>query len=56
MKATGEVTLETEFEKVKKIDIDNWESVRGNFDFLLLYILNGESIYIIEGNFIILMI
>jgi cytochrome c oxidase assembly protein subunit 16 len=29
MKETGEVTLETEFEKVKKIDIDNWEMVRG---------------------------
>lgn len=29
MKKTGEVTLETEFEKVKNIDIDNWEQVRG---------------------------
>jgi hypothetical protein len=29
MKEIGEVTLETEFEKVKKIDIENWEMVRG---------------------------
>lgn len=28
MKKPGEVTLETEYEKVKNIDIDNWESVR----------------------------
>lgn len=30
MKKEGEVTLETEFEKVKKLDIDNWEPIRGN--------------------------
>jgi cytochrome c oxidase assembly protein subunit 16 len=28
MKAAGEVTLETEYEKIKKLDIDNWESKR----------------------------
>lgn len=29
MKVTGEVTLETEYEKIKDIDIDDWEMVRG---------------------------
>ncbi|XP_044260702.1 cytochrome c oxidase assembly protein COX16 homolog, mitochondrial [Tribolium madens] len=29
MKKPGEVTLESEYEKIKKIDIDNWEQVRG---------------------------
>lgn len=29
MKETGEVTLESEYEKVKEIDIDNWEPIRG---------------------------
>ncbi|XP_023026964.1 cytochrome c oxidase assembly protein COX16 homolog l(3)neo43 [Leptinotarsa decemlineata] len=29
MKKPGEVTIETEFEKMKKLDIDNWEQVRG---------------------------
>lgn len=29
MKSSGEVTLETEYEKIKKIDIENWENVRG---------------------------
>lgn len=29
MKKPGEVTLETEYEKIKEIDIDNWENVRG---------------------------
>ncbi|KAJ6636710.1 Cytochrome c oxidase assembly protein COX16 like, mitochondrial [Pseudolycoriella hygida] len=29
MKKKGEVTLETEFEKVKQIDIDNWTNIRG---------------------------
>jgi cytochrome c oxidase assembly protein subunit 16 len=29
VKKTGEVTLETEFEKVKTIDIENWENIRG---------------------------
>lgn len=29
MKETGEVTLESEYEKVKEIDIENWEMVRG---------------------------
>jgi len=29
MKEYGEVTLETEYEKIKLIDIDNWENVRG---------------------------
>ncbi|VEN39997.1 unnamed protein product [Callosobruchus maculatus] len=29
MKKPGEVTLETEFEKIKNLDIDNWEQVRG---------------------------
>lgn len=28
-KEKSEVTLETEFEKIKKIDIDNWENKRG---------------------------
>lgn len=28
MKKEGEVTLETEFEKIKKLDIDSWEPVR----------------------------
>lgn len=35
MKETGEVTLETEFEKVKQIDIEHWEMVRGKFSFLI---------------------
>lgn len=29
MKKPGEVTLESEFEKIKKLDIDNWEQKRG---------------------------
>lgn len=29
MKKPGEVTLETEFEKIKQLDIDNWEQKRG---------------------------
>ncbi|CAO1392417.1 unnamed protein product [Diamesa hyperborea] len=29
MKQTGEVTLETEYEKIKEIDIEHWENVRG---------------------------
>nr|CAH7754752.1 unnamed protein product [Callosobruchus chinensis] len=29
MKKSGEVTLESEFEKIKNLDIDNWEQVRG---------------------------
>ncbi|CAG9819139.1 unnamed protein product [Phaedon cochleariae] len=29
MKKAGEVTIETEFEKVKDLNIDNWEQVRG---------------------------
>ncbi|CAH1382484.1 unnamed protein product [Tenebrio molitor] len=29
MKKPGEVTLETEYEKIKDMDIDNWEQVRG---------------------------
>lgn len=29
MKKEGEVTLETEYEKIKTLDIDNWEPVRG---------------------------
>lgn len=29
MKPTGEVTLETEYEKIKEIDIEHWENVRG---------------------------
>ncbi|KAG4069575.1 hypothetical protein HA402_006941 [Bradysia odoriphaga] len=29
MKKTGEVTLETEYDKVSKIDIDNWSNIRG---------------------------
>ena len=29
MKKPGEVTLETEFEKVRNIDIENWENKRG---------------------------
>lgn len=29
MKKPGEVTLETEFEKIKKLDIDNWDQKRG---------------------------
>lgn len=28
MKKPGEVTLESEFEKIKKLDIENWEPVR----------------------------
>jgi cytochrome c oxidase assembly protein subunit 16 len=28
MKKPGEVTLETEYEKVKKLDIDNWDNKR----------------------------
>ncbi|KAF7278463.1 cytochrome c oxidase assembly protein COX16 homolog l(3)neo43 [Rhynchophorus ferrugineus] len=29
MKKPGEVTLESEYEKLKQLDIDNWEQVRG---------------------------
>lgn len=29
MKKPEDVTLETEFEKIKNIDIDSWEPVRG---------------------------
>lgn len=29
MKDQSEVTLETEFEKISKIDINNWKNVRG---------------------------
>ncbi|XP_050304040.1 cytochrome c oxidase assembly protein COX16 homolog, mitochondrial [Anthonomus grandis grandis] len=29
MKKPGEVTLEGEYEKLKSMDIDNWEQVRG---------------------------
>ncbi|XP_055603244.1 cytochrome c oxidase assembly protein COX16 homolog, mitochondrial-like [Uranotaenia lowii] len=29
MKKAEEVTLETEYEKIKTIDIDNWQNVRG---------------------------
>lgn len=29
MKKPGEVTLESEYEKVKDLDIDNWEQIRG---------------------------
>lgn len=29
MKAVGEVTLETEYEKIKQIDIEHWDNVRG---------------------------
>lgn len=32
MKETGEVTLESEYEKVKEIDIDNWEPIRGKIN------------------------
>ncbi|KAL1516400.1 hypothetical protein ABEB36_000318 [Hypothenemus hampei] len=38
MKKPGEVTLESEYEKIKNMDIDNWEQIRGprpweeNFD------------------------
>lgn len=28
-KKKGEVTLESEYEKIKTIDIDNWENIRG---------------------------
>lgn len=31
MKSNGEVTLETEYEKIKEIDIEHWENVRGEF-------------------------
>nr|CAI5858598.1 unnamed protein product [Callosobruchus analis] len=29
MKKPGEVTLESEFEKIKNLDIENWEQIRG---------------------------
>jgi cytochrome c oxidase assembly protein subunit 16 len=29
VKKTGEVTLETEFEKIQTLDIDNWSNIRG---------------------------
>ncbi|XP_013776558.1 cytochrome c oxidase assembly protein COX16 homolog, mitochondrial-like [Limulus polyphemus] len=29
MKKKGEVTLETEYEKIKEMDISNWENIRG---------------------------
>lgn len=29
MKKEGEVTLETEYDKIKNLDIDNWENKRG---------------------------
>lgn len=29
MKKRGEVTLESEYEKIKNMDIDNWTNIRG---------------------------
>ncbi|XP_059478777.1 cytochrome c oxidase assembly protein COX16 homolog, mitochondrial [Neocloeon triangulifer] len=29
VKSTGEVTLESEYEKIKAIDVDHWENKRG---------------------------
>ncbi|CAG7721666.1 unnamed protein product [Allacma fusca] len=29
MKKKEEVTMETEFEKIKKLDVDTWENIRG---------------------------
>lgn len=29
MKKPGEITLESEYEKIKNMDIDNWEQIRG---------------------------
>lgn len=29
MKEPGSVTLEGEYEKIKQLDIDNWQSIRG---------------------------
>lgn len=29
MKGKGEVTIDTEYEKIKSIDLDNWEQKRG---------------------------
>lgn len=29
MKKPGEVTLETEYDKIKNLDTDNWEQIRG---------------------------
>lgn len=29
MKSEKEITLEGEYEKVKKMDIDNWKQIRG---------------------------
>lgn len=29
MKEVGEVTLETEYEKIKQIDIEHWDNIRG---------------------------
>lgn len=46
MKQTGEVTLETEYEKIKEIDIEHWENVRGKapsrvkLDFILILIFH----------------
>lgn len=48
MKKPGEVTLETEYEKVKSIDIDNWESVRSELDLIFkdfLPVVNALHIF-----------
>lgn len=29
MKKPEDVTIESEFEKIKKLDIENWENIRG---------------------------
>ena len=29
MKKTDEVTLESEFQKIKQLDLDNWSNIRG---------------------------
>lgn len=29
MKESGDVTLETEYEKIKEIDIEHWDNIRG---------------------------
>lgn len=46
MKQTGEVTLETEYEKIKEIDIEHWENVRGKAHTSeISFISNSDIIY-----------
>lgn len=41
MKTVGEVTLETEYEKIKDMDIEHWENIRGDKKALTLPIVHN---------------